>query len=200
MIAARTIGGPSYPEMIEEMDKELTNVIDDFDRAMNFEALRLANETSMLSFSQSVDSQSSSFGVGEQELLSARLKPVEAGHHRNLCCMDDTRKSLLNQIMDWVANTESVLQRNTYWFHGLPGIGKASLAPFHLCNPCQAKPPCWCHFLPEGRPGFERAHKYPSDFHLQTRHDLPTFPNHCSKTPARPLRPYSGVHGRHSFP
>jgi len=59
MIAARTIGGPSYPEMIEEMDKELTNVIDDFDRAMNFEALRLANETSMLSFSQSVDSQSS---------------------------------------------------------------------------------------------------------------------------------------------
>src|SRR5258706_6257500 len=42
--------------------------------------------------------------------------------------MDDTRKSLLNQIMDWVANTESVLQRNTYWFHGLPGIGKTSLA------------------------------------------------------------------------
>src|SRR5258706_6467528 len=42
--------------------------------------------------------------------------------------MDDTRKSLLNQIMDWVANTETVLQRNTYWFHGLPGIGKTSLA------------------------------------------------------------------------
>ena len=56
MSAARTIGGPSYPEMIEEMDKELTKVIDDFDRAMDFEALRLANETSKLSFSQSVDS------------------------------------------------------------------------------------------------------------------------------------------------
>ena len=46
MIAARTIGGPSYQEMIEEMDIELTKVIDDFDRAVNVEALRLANETS----------------------------------------------------------------------------------------------------------------------------------------------------------
>ena len=59
MIAVRMIGDPAYPEMIEEIDKELTNVIEDFDRAMNFEALRLANETSKLSFSRSVDSSSS---------------------------------------------------------------------------------------------------------------------------------------------
>ena len=38
------------------MDRELTKVIEDFDRAMNFETLRLANETSELPFSQSVDS------------------------------------------------------------------------------------------------------------------------------------------------
>ena len=56
MTAAGTIGGPAYPEMIEKMDIELTQVIEDFDRAMNFEALRLANETSKLSFSRSVDS------------------------------------------------------------------------------------------------------------------------------------------------
>ena len=56
MIAARTRGGPAYLEMIEEIDRELTKVIEDFDRAMNFEALRLANETSKLSSSQSVDS------------------------------------------------------------------------------------------------------------------------------------------------
>ena len=55
MVAARTIGGPAYPEMIEEMEKELTEVIEDFDRAMDFEALRLASK---LSFSQSVDSWS----------------------------------------------------------------------------------------------------------------------------------------------
>ena len=56
MIAARTISGPAYPEMIKEMEKELAEVIEDFDRAMNFEALRMTNETSKLSFSQSVDS------------------------------------------------------------------------------------------------------------------------------------------------
>ena len=54
MIAARTTSGPVYPEMIEEVDRELTKVIEDFDRAMNFEALRLANDISKLSFSQSV--------------------------------------------------------------------------------------------------------------------------------------------------
>ncbi len=50
------ISGPTYPEMIEEIDGELTEVIEDLDHAMNFEALRLANETSKLSFSHSVDS------------------------------------------------------------------------------------------------------------------------------------------------
>ena len=50
MIAARTIGGPAYPEMVEEIDRELSKVIEDFDRAMSFEALRLANETSKLPF------------------------------------------------------------------------------------------------------------------------------------------------------
>ena len=55
MIAAKTTGGPAYPEMIEVIDRELTEVIEDFDRAMNYEALHLANETSKLSFFQSVD-------------------------------------------------------------------------------------------------------------------------------------------------
>ncbi len=55
MIAARTIGGPAYPKMIEEMDSELNNVIEDFDRAVYVESLRLAHETSKLSFAQSVD-------------------------------------------------------------------------------------------------------------------------------------------------
>ena len=67
----------------------------------------------------------------EQELLFKRLKPVETGYHRNLCCMDDTCQSLLNQITDWVANNlgqENVLQRNAYWLYSSPGIGKTALA------------------------------------------------------------------------
>ena len=56
MVTARTVGSLAYPEMIEEVEKELSKVIEDFDRAVNVEALRLANETSKLSFSQSVNS------------------------------------------------------------------------------------------------------------------------------------------------
>ena len=56
MIAARTRGGSTYPKMIEEMDRKLNNVIEDFDRAVYVEALRLANETSEFSFYQPVDS------------------------------------------------------------------------------------------------------------------------------------------------
>ena len=44
-IAGRTVGGWAQQEAIEEMDRELTKVIEDFDRAVNVEALRLAKET-----------------------------------------------------------------------------------------------------------------------------------------------------------
>ena len=56
MIIVRMIGGPAYLEMIKEMKGELNNIIEDFDCAMNFEAHRLANETSKLSSSHSVNS------------------------------------------------------------------------------------------------------------------------------------------------
>jgi len=46
MIAERTLGGLAYPHRIEEMSKELNWVIDDFDRAMDVETLRLAKESS----------------------------------------------------------------------------------------------------------------------------------------------------------
>jgi len=46
MITERTFGGLVPAEKIEEMDEELTKVIEDFDRAVNVEALRLAKETS----------------------------------------------------------------------------------------------------------------------------------------------------------
>jgi hypothetical protein len=119
--------------MIEEIDRELTKVIEDFDRAVNVEALRLANETSKLSFLSLpiVDPQEVDLERVEQELLLSRLKPVETNYHRHFRCMDGTRQSLLNQIMDWVANKsrqENALQSNAYWFYGLPGIGKTSLA------------------------------------------------------------------------
>ena len=45
MIAARTMGGPAHLETTEELDKDLTKVIRDFDRAVDVEALRLAKKS-----------------------------------------------------------------------------------------------------------------------------------------------------------
>jgi hypothetical protein len=45
--------------------------------------------------------------------------------------MEGTRKSRIEEIVDWVANKseeKGLLQSNTYWIYGLPGIGKTSLA------------------------------------------------------------------------
>jgi len=53
MIAERMMGGTVRPEEIEEMDRELTSVIEDFDRAVNVEALHILKETGKHSLSQS---------------------------------------------------------------------------------------------------------------------------------------------------
>ena len=67
----------------------------------------------------------------EQDFLFRRLKPAETGYHHDLRCMDGTRQSLLNHIMDWVAKKSdqgNVIQSNVFWFYGSPGIGKTALA------------------------------------------------------------------------
>ena len=49
-IAERTLSGLAHPQKVEEMDRELNKVIEDFDRAINVEALLLAKETRKHSF------------------------------------------------------------------------------------------------------------------------------------------------------
>ena len=46
----RTAGGPADRETIEEMDNELTKVIEDFGRAVDVETLHLAQKSSKCSF------------------------------------------------------------------------------------------------------------------------------------------------------
>ena len=45
MVAARTVGGLVHPGTIEELERDLTKVIEDFDRAVNVEPLRRVKET-----------------------------------------------------------------------------------------------------------------------------------------------------------
>ena len=57
MIAARTVGGPVNPGMIVEMERDLTKVTEDLDRALNVEYLQRIKETGKRSFPAMVDSQ-----------------------------------------------------------------------------------------------------------------------------------------------
>jgi Cdc6-like AAA superfamily ATPase len=127
IIAARTGGGP---DAIEEMDRELSNVIEDFDRAVNVEALRLVKETGKHLSSQAGDIW---FSVipSEQQFLLERLDPIRAGYDLDHLCMEGTRQSILNEIVSWVADPQEVNdapRKNAYWVYGSPGIGKTSLA------------------------------------------------------------------------
>ena len=63
--------------------------------------------------------------------MLGRFSYVEAGYDIDRCCMEGTRQSILNQIMDWVTNpreSDDAPPRNTSWFYGSPGIGKTALA------------------------------------------------------------------------
>ena len=52
MIVERTVGGLVHPATIEELYMELNKVIDDFDRAVNIEVLRLAQKNGQHPLSQ----------------------------------------------------------------------------------------------------------------------------------------------------
>ena len=79
----------------------------------------------------SANLRAQSFRVGlelEDIWLDRRLKPVETCYDRKLCCMEGTRRSILNQIVAWVAKGSGQKESDAYWIYGLPGIGKTSLA------------------------------------------------------------------------
>src|SRR6266404_2633367 len=103
------------------MERDLTKVIEDFDRAVNVEALRRIKETGEHSFLAMVHSQL--VGV-EQELLLWRLKAVETNYHQDFGCMEGTREFLLKQLIEWATKEPGDERNNTYWVYGLPGIGK----------------------------------------------------------------------------
>jgi len=107
------------------MDRELTKVIEDFNHAVDVEALRLVKKNGKHILSLPGDDPFSMARV-EQEFLLTRLKRVETGYDLKLCCMEGTRGALLNQVMAWAVNESDT--SNLYWIHGLPGIGKTSFA------------------------------------------------------------------------
>ena len=127
MIAVRAVGGLVHPGAIEEIENDLTDVLEDFERAVDVKALRLIKETGEHLFLAGVHFLNSF--VIEQKLLFERLEPVKTDYHPDFCCMRDTRRFVLNQVINWATKGSGQKEEsNTYWIYGLPGIGKTALA------------------------------------------------------------------------
>ncbi len=139
----------------------------------------------------------------EQEFLFRRLKPVEAGYHREFHCMDGTRQSLLNHIVDWVSNKsgqENDQQSNTYWFYGSPGIGKTSLAHSICASLHERNHLAGAFFCRRDDPSLSNHMNILPTFIHQLAILFPPFrfSNHCSKAPSRRPKPYSTLDGSFS--
>src|SRR5258708_29713407 len=118
MIAARTVRGPANWRMIEEMERELTKVIEDFDRAVNVETLHRTREIGEYSFLRMIHSQCCF--VVEQDLLLGRLKSIETNYHQDSRCMDGTRDFLLKQVIGCATKEPGQKEEsNIYWIYGL---------------------------------------------------------------------------------
>ena len=125
MVANQTAGGLVDPGTIEKMEKDLTEVLDDFDRTVNIGSLWRIRETGEHLFLARCYSH---LHHVEEDLLSELLKPVSTYYDRNSGCMDGTRKFVLNQVIGWATKKPEPEENNTYWIYSLPGIGKTSLA------------------------------------------------------------------------
>ena len=125
MIAARTVGGLVRPDAIEEMERDLTKVIEDFHHAVNVEALRRIKKTGEHLFLAMAHSQLLRI---DEELLLGRLKSVETNYHQDFRCIAGTREFLLKQVIGWATKESGKAESNTYWIYGMPGIGKTWLS------------------------------------------------------------------------
>ena len=133
MIAERTKDGilnSEDREMIKKMEEELAEVIEDFMRAVDIEALCLAKKSGKHALDY-LERACSQCYCTEQDLLLKQLEPVKTNYHQDRRCMEGTREYILNRTIAWVSNSEEgsgTSGVNTYWVYGSPGIGKTSLA------------------------------------------------------------------------
>ncbi|KAG8794957.1 hypothetical protein FRC16_010287, partial [Serendipita sp. 398] len=100
-------------DKINELAGGFNEVTMDFDRAINVEMLKAVR------------------GMEEKMLLD-KLQPVQSGYMLDRGCMEGTRVSLLDEIIEWAmrpstGSTQSI-DANVYWLYGIPGIGKTAIA------------------------------------------------------------------------
>ncbi|PVF92449.1 WD40 repeat-like protein [Serendipita vermifera] len=111
--AAKSFISSKDQEKIGGFKNEFSKLIQDFNQAVNVEALR-------------------GIRLVEEKLLLDRLEPVKTGYSLDRCCMEGTREVLLDNIIEWAVKSRTGRQESTatsvYWLYGIPGIGKTALA------------------------------------------------------------------------
>src|SRR6266404_5423751 len=147
MTAARTVRGPAHWGMIEGLERDLTKVIEDFDRAMNVDTLCRTREIGECLFLTMVYSHLLCCRAGAfawpAQIYRDKLSPGFPLYGRHPRFPPQTGRRLGDQspgaggeqyILDlWVArDRENVV------------------SSFNLCDPSRGEPSCWRLFLPEG--------------------------------------------------
>ncbi|KAG8813182.1 hypothetical protein FRC19_002623, partial [Serendipita sp. 401] len=101
---------------INELSGSLKEVVEDFARAVNIEMLKTSRTL-------------------EEKMLLDRLNPIQAGYKLDYGCMEGTRVSVLDDIVEWALrscnggiSSQNTNPSNVYWLYGIPGIGKTAVA------------------------------------------------------------------------
>ena len=157
----------------------MTKVIEDFDRAVNVEALRRIKETGEHVFLVTVHShqlhcRAGTF-VGTARICQDQLPsgfPLHGRHPR----IPPQPSHKLGDQRTRAGGEQYILDLR------LARDRENVVSSFNLCDSSQGKSPCWRIFLPEGRREFERAQKSPAHSHPQARRNLPPFSERCCRT------------------
>ncbi|KAG8784618.1 POC1 centriolar protein A [Serendipita sp. 397] len=113
---AKSMASNRDQERISESTNGLSEMAEDFSRAVNVEMLKAVRSM-------------------EEKMLLDRLEPTRTVYRLDRGCMEGTRVSLLDEIVAWAmcsrrGTTTSVGPDNqsVYWLYGIPGIGKTAMA------------------------------------------------------------------------
>ena len=147
IVTARTGGGLVDPGRIEEMESDLTKVIEDFDREVDVEVLRRIKETGEHLFPVMIHSQLLRCRAGAcawaARICQDKLPPgfTLYGWHPRI---PPRTSHTLGDPKTGAGGEQYILDLR------LARDRENVVSSFDLCQASQGKAPCWRIFLPEG--------------------------------------------------
>jgi hypothetical protein len=135
---ARRVISVDLSNRIESCRKHLSELYVKFDRIVGVETRMIVKEMNGQGITQreiairNLRAAHSNFKVDHLNLLDRLPRVAEAKYDIGRCCLSDTRKEVIDTIMNWVSKTDD--DANILWLHGLAGMGKSTVASSVSCN------------------------------------------------------------------